>query len=179
MNPTQNQAQTPAPPVAITPADILRGAARYLELHGWIQADPFGRTPDGGIFPLACVSGAMTMAVYGRPTDPDDPRNNDSESAEQYHRALRCLADALWADGRVAEQELSAPVYMSANQVVTDWNDEAGQTTADVTAFLNAAADDYDWAHATEDDLETYADACVWNEKRPDREGFLAWRAAQ
>ena len=167
MNPTQKPIHTPGALADLTPADILRCAARYLELHGWNQGTYYAPTEDNP-FPPACVDGAIGMAAYGRVTflalAPDrDPAFRD------YTRAVTYLVDYL---------DLNTFTGCD-NPNPFDWNDRPTRTAEQVITTLRAAADDYDWSHATADDLETYADACVWAEKHPTREGFLAWRAAQ
>lgn len=175
MNPTQKQV-TSTPPADVTPADTLRGAALYLERHGWNQSAPFDFKRDNhSPFPPACTLGAITMAVYGQPVSVEDRQRGDIAAADIWEKAVGCLVDFLWQDGRVPEFDYYGALFCSKTEIVADWNDDATQTLPDVLAVLRAAADDYDWAHATEDDLETYADACVWAERHPTREGFLAW----
>jgi hypothetical protein len=130
------------PPTAaqVTPADLLRMAARYLELHGWTQRVYFDRTEDTS-FPPACVTGAIGMAVYGdcRPVLLGDSPDCDA--------ALRRLADYLWRDGRVPEHDYYGALCCSDREIVTDWNDEPTQALADVLDILRAAADEWDRLH--------------------------------
>ena len=170
MNPTQKPTTTPGALADLTPADTLRCAARYLEIHGWTQGTHYSN--QGGTFPPACAVGAIGMAAHGRLVML--PCNSGSGRREA--RRARKYLTAYLAD--------TGALTIPANDwqgwpTVTDWNDRDGQTAEQVITTLRAAADNYDWTHATEDDLETYADACVWAEKHPTREGFLAWRAAQ
>ncbi|MFI7431866.1 hypothetical protein ACIBPB_33375 [Micromonospora sp. NPDC049836] len=164
MNPTQKQPHHGAL-ADLTPADTLRCAARYLELHGWTQGVYYRVTHDSP-FPPACAAGAIGMAAHGRclfvPHD-----ETAKPGVRDYTRALDALSDFLDLSGDT-----------SCNDPL-DWNDHPRRTAEQVIITLRAAADDYDWSHATEDDLEAYADACVWAEKNPTREGFLAWRAAR
>lgn len=178
MNPTQKPIHTPGALADLTPADILRCAARYLELRGWTQGDPY-ELADRLAFPPACTLGAITAAVYGYPASIQDRQIGDDATDALRDSTVRCLADFLWQDGRVPEFDYHGALCCSNTEIVSGWNDDATQTLPDVLGILRAAADDYDWSHATEDDLETYADACVWAEKHPTREGFLAWRAAR
>lgn len=164
----------------VTAADILRGAARYLDLRGWTQHVYYGGTA-ADAFPPACADGALGMASYGYcclvPGD-----NTDDPGHRVYRRALDCLSDYL--DRSEATLTL-VPAFGPDDEPVEyrpdvfDWNDRDGQTAETVIATLRAAADEYDWQHATEDDLETYADICAGREEHPDRDGFLAWRAAR
>ncbi|MEU5906149.1 hypothetical protein ABZ780_17435 [Micromonospora sp. NPDC047467] len=172
MNPTQKQLTTPAALADLTPADTLRCAARYLEIRGWTQGSYYDCTTETA-FPPACVTGAIGMAVYGDRMAVLLGESPDCDST------FRHLADYLWRDGRTPEHNYYGALCSSDREIVADFNDHAGHTLADVLDILRDAADDYDWTHATEDDLETYADACVWAEKNPTRAGFLAWRAAR
>lgn len=176
MNPTQKQHPTSGALADLTPADILRCAARYLELHGWNQGTYYAPTEDNNPFPPACVSAALGMATHGhRMPIPNGLKT--SSGAREYSRALDALTCYLLAT-------TPDPVHIVDDEDVPtgdpfEWNDHPGRTAEQVITTLRAAADDYDWDHATEDDLETYEDACVWAETSPTREGFLAWRAAQ
>jgi hypothetical protein len=169
--------------IAVSPAGILRGAARYLEVHGWTQHVYYGGTP-ADAFPPACADGAIGIAAYGRkagfPGETQDPAYRD------YNRALDYFCGYLEQTGANPTCGLSCSdgtdCWCGVNDAADDpfgWNDKPGQTAGTVIATLLAAADEYDWQHAAEDDLETYADACVWNETHPTREGFLAWLGAR
>ena len=69
MHPTHPTPARPAQAVDISPADILRGAARYLELHGWTQGDYYAPTPASPLpFPPACAVGALYTAARRRIT---------------------------------------------------------------------------------------------------------------
>ncbi|SCG43750.1 DUF6197 family protein [Micromonospora inositola] len=172
MNPTQEQPHTPGALADLTPAETLRCAARYLELHGWTQG-VYYRVAHDSPFPQACVAGAIGMAAHGRciwlPHD-----DKAKPGVRDYTRALDALSDYLdlnESQSRDAEDEdPTCPL---------SWNDRPGQTAEQVITTLRAAADDYDWSHTTEDDLETYADACAWADKHTTREGFLAWLGAR
>ncbi|MFF0183070.1 hypothetical protein ACFYPF_28685 [Micromonospora sp. NPDC005223] len=174
MNPTQKPIHDPAALADLTPADTLRCAARYLELRGWTQGDPY-ELGEHDSFPPACALGAIAMAAYGHPVAIEDRYYGDGAAADLWDTTGICLADFLRQSGHSTEPHFDIPVSDSYTAIVADWNDDASQTLSDVLDVLRACADDYDWTHATEDDLETYADACVWAEKHPTREGFLAW----
>ncbi|MFI7248131.1 DUF6197 family protein [Micromonospora chalcea] len=170
MNPTQKQPTTPGALADLTPADTLRCAARYLEIHGWIKGTYYSN--QGGTFPPACAVGAIGMAAHGRLIT--IPATHGS-GARDCTRAIDYLTDYLTDLGIIA----CGDDWNTAPTGAIEWNDRDDQTAEQVITTLRAAADNYDWDHATEDDLETYADACVWAEKHPTREGFLAWRAAR
>ena len=169
-NPTCPAADTDIPAVDVTPADIMRGAAHYLELHGWNQRDYY--TTDRP-FPAADVIGAIGMAAHGVVTDCpqlDGPNPRDCNRAFAYLRGY--LIDlghiVIYGDDRTTEPTTTG-----------DWNDRDAQSAALVIATLRAAADEYDWQHASEYDLESYDDACAWREEHPTRDGYLAWRGAR
>ncbi len=155
----------------VTPADILRGAARYLEIHGWTQRDHYSN--QGGPFPPACALGAIGMAAHGRlvalPCN-SGPGRSDARRARQY------LTDYLTDLGTITAP---ADDWDTTPATVYDWNDRDEQTAETVIATLRAAADNYTWAYATDDERETYAEACYANETLPTREGFAAWLGAR
>ncbi|WP_433494356.1 DUF6197 family protein [Micromonospora sp. CA-248089] len=170
MNPTQKPTTTPGALADLTPADTLRCAARYLEIHGWIKGTYYSN--QGGTFPPACAVGAIGMAAHGRLIT--IPATHGS-GARDCTRAIDYLTHYLTDLGIIAYGD----DWNTAPTDAIDWNDRDDQTAERVITTLRAAADNYDWTHATEDDLETYADACVWAEKHPTREGFLAWIGAR
>jgi hypothetical protein len=113
----------------VTPAQALRAAARYLELHGWIQGAYY--EPTATMFtPAACVVGAIGMVCYGGPVDApaqrfDDPGFPDFESA-------------------VAYLDLYLVWRLRSNVTVYDFNDTLGREYEDVIALLHDAADEWD-----------------------------------
>ncbi|MEU1647572.1 DUF6197 family protein [Micromonospora zamorensis] len=178
MNPTQKQPTALGALADLTPADTLRCAARYLEIRGWTQGDPY-ELGEHDSFPPACTLGAITMAVYGHLASIEDQQSGDDAPAILRDSTVRCLADFLWQDGRVPDFEGTSGSWYSNSEVVSDWNDDASQTLPDVLDILRACADDYDWTHATEDQLETYAEHEYSQERLPTRAGFLVWRATR
>jgi hypothetical protein len=175
MNPTQNQVTT-TPPADITPADILRGAACYLELHGWIQGNyyqPVTTDP----FPAACGVGAISMAAFGVLTYA--PFNLPFEERRDFHRALDAVTDYLRRTDPQSDDPDGHELADDDEYSPYAWNDSPGRTAEQVITTLRGAADDYDWTHATEGDLETYAEHEYDNERLPTREGFLAWLGAR
>ncbi|MEU5826571.1 DUF6197 family protein [Micromonospora tulbaghiae] len=171
MNSTQKQPH-PGALADLTPADILRCAARYLELHGWTQGVYYRVTHDTP-FPPACAAGAIGMAAHGRCIWlPHDVKSKPG--ARDYTRALDALSDFLdLNEPQPRETEDDDPTCPLS------WNDRPGQRAEQVIAALRAAADSYDWDHATEDELETYAEHAYGNEQLPTRDGFLAWLGAR
>ncbi|RKN24323.1 hypothetical protein D7147_03860 [Micromonospora musae] len=170
MNPTQNQPHTPGALADLTPAHILRCAARYLELHGWHQGTYYSN--QGGTFPPACTVGAIGMAAHGRlitiPT-------TSGAGLRDCRRALDYLTDYLTDLSVIASED----EWSTAPADLMEWNDRDDQDAATVINTLRASADNYDWAHATEEQLETYAEHEYSNEQLPTREGFLAWLGAR
>ncbi|MGC4837566.1 DUF6197 family protein [Micromonospora vinacea] len=172
MNPTQKQPTTPGALADLTPADTLRCAARYLEIRGWTQGTYYASTEDNP-YPPACVSGAIGMAAHGhRLSIPHHCTTRGG--ARDYTHAIDALAAYLdFNQPQPRATEDDDPTCPLA------WNDQPGQTAEQVISTLRDAADDYDWTHATEDQLETYADHEYSQERLPTRAGFLVWRAAR
>ncbi len=137
-NPTAPAADTDIPTVDVTPADILRGAARYLELHGWIQRDHYSN--QGGPFPPACAIGAIGMAAHGRliaiPTD-FGSGVGDCRRAVDY---LTAYLDDLGITTTGDEWSTEPATFY-------DWNDRDDQSAANVVRTLLGAADNYDRTH--------------------------------
>jgi hypothetical protein len=127
MQSTQNQVTDTVTPTAtptVTPAQTLRAAARYLQLHGWIQGAYYD--PTATVFtPAACVVGAIGMVCFGGPVDApaqhfDDPGFPDFEAAVAY---------------------LDRYLIERFHVCVYDFNDAWGRTEADVIFALDEAAD--------------------------------------
>ncbi|MCA2219521.1 DUF6197 family protein [Jidongwangia harbinensis] len=137
-NPTAPAADTDDQTV-ITPADILRGAARYLEIHGWIQASYYANHADP--FPPACAIGAIGMAAHGRlmtiPTD-------HGTGVRDCRRAVDYLNSYLTDTGEIRPQ---SDDWDTTPATAFDWNDLDDQAAEDVVATLRAAADNYDRTH--------------------------------
>jgi len=143
MNPTQKQDTTTAtPPADITPAVILRGAARYLDLHGWTQGVYYGLTDDTA-FPAACAVGAISMAIYGNHravvSDGTEP---DRADWRLLNRTKAVLVDFL---------DLADPPPWDTRDdyhgYPYTWNDRPSRTAEQVVTTLRAAADHYDRTH--------------------------------
>ncbi|MFI6257967.1 hypothetical protein ACIBCL_17960 [Micromonospora zamorensis] len=174
MNPTQNQPTTLAALADQIPADILRSAARYLEIRGWTQGTFYDR--NGGAFPAACALGAIGMAAHGRYTDV--PTDEDLDTTRDCRRAANQLNNHL-NDNGIGLYVGYDPDADAFPADVIGWNDCDSQTAEQVITTLRDAADEWDWTHATEDDLETYAEHEYSQERLPTRVGFLVWRATR
>ncbi|GAA0802058.1 DUF6197 family protein [Spirilliplanes yamanashiensis] len=127
-----------------TPAELLRGAATYLRLHGWTTGQFYDLTGgDSDAFPPACTAGAITIAAYGRfiasgicTLDEPEPEHYDAM------RAMRFLADYLDSD-RTPDEGFPP----SSIDVIGDWNDHPGRTLDEVVDALTTAANE--WSTAT------------------------------
>jgi hypothetical protein len=129
----------------ITPADLLRGAARYLSRYGWLQGDFFDLVDEAN-FPPACSLGAINIAAHGRPILSSD-NTADDELTDNAIRAMRALAAYLSPE---YANTVEVFAYMAgAIDIVSGWNDEDGRTLAEVIETLTDAADDWDRAHHT------------------------------
>ena len=137
-NPTGPAADTDLPAVDVTPADILRGAARYLELHGWTQGDYYART--GEPFPPADMTGAIAVATFGYITD--CPFYEPAPIVREYWQTVEILA--VYLDG----VELFNPDADHGSPY--RWNDDPARTAEQVITVLRAAADDYDRTRAAD-----------------------------
>jgi hypothetical protein len=139
MHPTQN----PVSPAydGPTPADTLRGAALYLERHGWTQGDYYDYSDtDGtgsGLTPKACAHGAIAIAAYGSPVE-------IPSHANRAERPDFAVAAAIFDD---YIRVVVAPTTDDPDDLAGIWwNDADGRTATEVIAALRAAADDYDRA---------------------------------
>jgi hypothetical protein len=147
MNPTRQTTPTPEPEPAMTPAELLRGAALYLQHHGWTQQQFFDLTADtNGPFPPACASGAIMTAATGRCLATGMLTLDGDENPETIAvlRAMRVFAD--WIDGGYLPIE-GYPA--SSIDVIGDWNDFADRTLTEVIDALTDAANEWDTIHHT------------------------------
>jgi hypothetical protein len=132
---------------ALTPADLLRGAALYLQRHGWTKGQFFDQlAATNGPFLPACASGAIMTAAHGQCVPNgiiahDETTNPDAAAAA---RAMRVFANWL-NNGYIPLDQY--PV--SSIDVIGDWNDDKGRTLDDVVQALNDAANDWETAHPT------------------------------
>jgi hypothetical protein len=130
VHPTQQQATTD---VAPTPADLLRGAALYLERHGWTRDNYFAHHDRPT--PPACVLGALAMAVYGQATDDPYSGVNDLAANRMFCR----VADYLDCHVALATAGVLDSVVL--------WNDDESRTAEQVIAALREAAAIWDRQH--------------------------------
>ncbi len=142
MNPTQNQPATGE----LSPAVVLRGAARYLQSHGWMQGTyyPNGTTSP---FPPACLVGAISMAVHGRRTS--SPFLADGHVSTACVDAVGVFIDYLHATGQIPA--FAVVDDFEDDPAPFDYNDTPGRTADQVIAALLAAADDYERLHIDTD----------------------------
>jgi hypothetical protein len=120
---------TPKATSNVTPAQTLRAAARYLQLHGWIQGAYYD--PTATVFtPAACVVGAIGMVCFGGPVDApaqhfDDPGFPDFEAA-------------------VAFLDLYLVWRFRSNVTAYDFNDAWGREREAVLGMVYDAASEWD-----------------------------------
>jgi hypothetical protein len=123
------RALIPKPPS--TPAEVLRGTARYLTAFGWIQNDFYADDSDT---PAACVAGAMALVAIGERRDNEaDIGNPDDPSIDPLLReAARWMGTAL---------------VRTYGMGVLGFNDHPGQQAAIVVDHLRQVANAWDAAH--------------------------------
>ena len=129
-----------------TPAVLLRGAATYVETHGWHQRSRYDLRDDIVATPPACAVGALCITAYG--TALADLLHTPEPTEAQWWalvEALGVLAGHLTGHGMpyVAPEDVD-DVY---EWVIGGWNDQPDRTLAEVTAALRAAADEWDRLH--------------------------------
>jgi hypothetical protein len=141
-----HQPTTEAVDLAMTPAELLRGAAHYLQQHGWTQHQFYDLLADtSGPFLPACASGAIVTAACG-----SNANNSfftvvdDDAQITAALRAMRFFAD--WIDGGYIPVE-GYPA--SSIDVIGDWNDYDGRTIDEVIETLTDAADDWETTNHT------------------------------
>ncbi|GLW31884.1 DUF6197 family protein [Actinoplanes regularis] len=113
----------PADESADTYPAVLRGAALYLERHGWIQGSYYDGT--SGVFtPPACSVGAIGMVCYGGPVD----------------APAQMFGHEGWVDFEQAIAHLDGFLLAEAGCQAYDFNDARGRTLDEVTHALRQAA---------------------------------------
>jgi hypothetical protein len=132
--------------IDVTPADILRGAALYLQLHGWHQGNLYADNDPAILTPAACTQGGIGMATFGRRIPSEDRACTHPAEWRDFKRACDFLNDHLNLTG-------AKPAPMEDQEdwegpSVGDWNDDPDRTFAQVHAALIAAADEWDRLHA-------------------------------
>ncbi len=121
----------------LTPAVLLRGAALYLQRHGWIRGEFFDLLTEAA-FPPACSLGAINICAHGRPILCSDDGSQDTDT-DAAITAMRVLAATLDPDYGTGET--------SAIDIVSAFNDHPDRTLDDIVQALTEAADDWDRAH--------------------------------
>ncbi len=117
--------------LVLTPADVLTGAALYIERHGLHQGEMF--TDPTALTPPACLQGAIRMAACGGTAIDYTPG-----TAALVEECIELLAEYLCG--------LDYPVVHTApGDCVADWNDTPGRTADHVIAALRAVA--RQWEH--------------------------------
>jgi len=122
----------------LTPAQILRRAAAYLQRYGFHQGDMFVSTTTSPN-PAACAQGAVKMAICGNPY-----ANYTLGQAALFDLTMTVLAEHLgmpcyWDTDPLLDKE-PAP----AAEWVADWNDDRARTAEQVITAMTATANDWD-----------------------------------
>ncbi|MFI7541093.1 hypothetical protein [Actinoplanes sp. NPDC049599] len=130
---------------AVTPADILRGAARYLEEHGWHRGAYYGGT-DTNPFPPADVIGAIAMAAYGDRQGLYHPLAC-AEATRDFRRAANVFCDYLARTEPMCRLSGDQDIDLDLELSPFVWNDDPHRHGLHVVLALNAAAKDYDRIH--------------------------------
>ncbi|GIJ44517.1 hypothetical protein Val02_14030 [Virgisporangium aliadipatigenens] len=146
MHPTQKPAST-AVEETFNPAQALRGAALYLERHGWIPSDAYAWTATPPAFPAATARDAIAYAVLGAPIDTTDDYL-DREAHGDFEYALGVFADFLYWTGNAVDHLDVDIADLDIYDVATRWNDAPDRTAEQVITALRDAADDFDSAMA-------------------------------
>src|SRR5436305_10827708 len=137
MHPTHKPAQPVGvgiDPVELTPAEVLHGAALYIQRHGLHRGEMFANLR--AATPAACAQGGLKMAVCGGPDVTWTPA-----TSSVFDHALGVLADYLRTQYAVwtPEEFIDDPAIL-----VAEWNDRIATDLQEVTNALNAAADQWD-----------------------------------
>lgn len=145
---------TPSGTRCADPAEVLRGTARYLVRHGWVndgwhrpQILPARCCTDPAGHPRACVMGAIEIVVTGRPRAVLGRLAVGQSPVAAWIAGLAganlttvcAAADAIAA--YLTDRNGYAPSPQGPIAQVVDWNDEDGQNAANVARTLRAAAD--------------------------------------
>jgi hypothetical protein len=121
--------------VEATPADTLRGAALYLQRHGWTRFSYFdGQRPT----PPACAQGAIVVATYGVATE--HPYSQDFPQRRLLARTIDFFDDYIRGVATALDDE-DCPA--------TVWNDLPCRSATEVIAALRDAADRWEAGHAS------------------------------
>jgi hypothetical protein len=139
VNPTQEQLVG----VDMTPAEVLRAAALYIERHGWTRWLYFDHAATDSPFPPACMLGGIHAAVLGatggHTTDSVSYHHPDAALIRATQRHLAAYLDP--------EFVFNIERACRATDVIGDWNDAAERTATDVITALRDAANEWDRIH--------------------------------
>jgi hypothetical protein len=144
-NPTAPAADT-ADPSVVTPADILRGAARYLDQHGWYRTAYYGGAEDNP-FPPADVVGAIAMAAYGKRHDDIYTPHAPDADIRAFRRAVDTFCDYLSRYEPMCRLTGDEDVDLDLELSPFIWNDDPQRTALHATLALLHAAKDWDRSH--------------------------------
>lgn len=152
MNPTYNPTHsgtTPAEPtlaVELTPADLMRGGARYIQRYGWHQMSMFA-SDSGEAFPPACAIGGIRAAVTGNPAPGYASCGESPADLRLYERVLAEFAAHLLVNNIAVDAYTADTITDLPRAVIGDWNDEPERTAAEVIQALHDAANEWDRTH--------------------------------
>jgi hypothetical protein len=128
---------TPLTDAPMTPAELLRAVARYLQVHGWTQ-EVYYDTRHTDQFPPACIEGALRMVVFGHISYITDIHAYDPDTSAAV-AALNALAAHLDCD--------FDPQQTESTHIIGHWNDYPGRKPTEILAALHEAADEWDRLH--------------------------------
>jgi hypothetical protein len=148
MKATRQPTPTPDIDPAMTPAELLRGAALYLQHHGWTQRQFYDLAAlSPRLFPPACTAAAIMTAAhgcwFGNSIGALDVHHEDTNTIDAL-RAMRVLA--AWID---LEYIPTSNYDTTTIDVIGDWNDYDGRTLAEVIEALTDAANNWDAIYHT------------------------------
>lgn len=126
----------------LTPADLLRHAALYIEHFGWMTHAYYQRDDHCDSTPAACAMGAIGAAVHG--VAHKDPSDEELPGHRTFTTVRNAFADYLLASGATFPGE-------EAQLLIADWNDHTATDANQVITALKAAADDWSRLHIEED----------------------------
>ena len=142
-NPTARAADTDNPAV-VTPALILRGAATYLDRHGWTQGRHYSGTDP---FPPADAVGAIAMAAHGQRSNDIFVTDASDDATRDFRRAVDAFCDYLSRYEPTCTLSADPGTDLDIELCPYIWNDALALTAQHVTRALRAAANDYDRTH--------------------------------
>lgn len=117
----------------LTPADLLDGAALYIERHGLHQGEMYADWSQ--LTPAACLQGALWMSASGGTAVTCTPG-----IAALVEETMAVLAEYLCG--------LDYPlVHANPGDCIADWNDTPGRTAAHAAAALRTAARQWQHTH--------------------------------